>query len=184
MKKEHGIVLLAFLGGIVLANLVSREMLMTYGILNEYFLSQYSYQTVDGKRLLCHILVERGKVAFTIFLLGKVMNGKVFAVLIKSLVAAGIGFLIVVAIVNLGVKGIVISLMGLFPQWIFYLAALILYGSIRSETEYSSLGRREMYVNAPGQIVRWILIVLCMGLGVMTESYINPILLAYILKFF
>ena len=184
MKKEHGIVLLAFLGGIVLANLMQRELLMTYGILNEYFLSQYSYQTIDGKRLLCHILVERGKVAFTIFLLGKVMNGKLFAVMIKSLVAAGFGFLIVVAIVNLGVKGIVISVAALFPQWIFYLAALIFYGGIRSESEQGMWGRKEVLVNAPGQIIRWILIIMSLVAGVITESYVNPILLSCILKFF
>lgn len=182
MKKENGIVLLAFLGGIVLANLMKQELLMTYGILNEYFLSQYSYQTIDGKRLLCHILVERGKVAFTIFLLGKVMNGRVFAVLAKSIVAAGFGFLVVVAIVNLGVKGIVISAGGLFPQWFFYLAALILYGAVRSEAGQISWRSKEVLVNSSGQIGRWILMILCMGLGVITESYVNPVLFAYILK--
>lgn len=184
MKKEHGIVLLAFLGGIILANLVSREMLVTYGILNEYFLSRYSYQTVDGKRLLCHILVERGKASFTIFLLGKVMNGKVFAVFIKSLVAAGFGFLVVVAIVNLGVRGIVISMAALLPQWIFYLAAIVLYGAIRSENEHSSWKRKSVIVNAPQQMLKWILILLCIGCGVIMESFFSPILISYAVKIF
>lgn len=167
-----------------MANLVSREMLMTYGILNEYFLSRYAYQTIDGKRLLCHILVERGKAAFAIFLLGKVMNGKVFAAFIKSLVAAGFGFLTVVAIVNLGIKGIVIIVAGLFPQWIFYLAAVICYGSIRSENEYRPWGQKSVALNVPERIFKWIGILLCIGCGIMTESFFHPILISYVLKIF
>lgn len=181
MKREHWIVLFAFLGGIVLANLLDREMLMTYGILNEYFLSRHSYQQADGNRLLCYIIVERSKAAFTIFLLGKVMTGKRFVVLINSLVAAGFGFLLVVAIINMGLRGIAISVAALLPQWIFYLAAIVLYGAIRSESEYVSWGSKTAIVKTPEYILKWILILLCIASGIIMESFFSPKLLSYVL---
>lgn len=51
MKKEQWMILLAFLVGIVVANLLDKELLTTYGILNEYFLNQYSYQQIDGNQI-------------------------------------------------------------------------------------------------------------------------------------
>lgn len=184
MKREWWVVLLAFLGGIVCANLLDKELLATYGILNDYFLSQYSYRMVDGNRLFCHVLMERCKTAFIIFLLGRVLNGRVFSVLIKGGAAATFGFLIVVAIVNLGMRGVAVSVCGLLPQWLFYLAALCYYANCRREEE----GFGWDGGGTPGDIsvylVRWGLLALCMILGTLTESYMNPILLGYVLKIF
>lgn len=182
MKREWWVILLAFLGGIVCANLLDKELLVTYGILNDYFLSRYSYHKIDGNRLFCHVLMERCKAAFLIFLLGRVLTGRVFSALIKGGTAATFGFLIVVAIVNLGMRGVVVSVCGLLPQWLFYLAALCYYANCRREEE-GSVGRG----GAPSgdisvYIVRWGLLALCMILGILTESYINPILLGYVSK--
>ena len=123
MKREWWIILLAFLGGIALTNFLGSELLTTYGILNEYFLQQYSYQTVDGSRLFCHVAVVRVQAALFLYVLGRAIDGRVFELLVKGLAAATFGFICVVAIVNLGARGMLVVLCGLFPQWIFYLAA-------------------------------------------------------------
>lgn len=180
MKKEQWTILLAFLVGIVVANLMNQQLLTTYGILNEYFLNQYSYQTVDGNRLFCHIVMERGKAAFTIFLLGQVLKGNVFSVLIKSVAAALFGFLIVVAIANLGMRGIAVCICGLLPQWTFYLIALFLYANGRRQTSTWDGGGCSMQMSE--RLIRGLLILACMVAGMLSESYINPLLFGYLLK--
>lgn len=182
MKKEQWTILLAFLTGIVVANLMDQQLLTTYGILNQYFLNQYSYQMVDGNRLFCHIVIERGKAAFTIFLLGQVLDGKVFAVLTKSVAAALLGFLIVAAIVNLGMFGIAVCICGLLPQWIFYLAALFFYANGRRQAGTPAWDGGAYQKQMSERFIRGILLLVCMAAGMVTESYINPILVSYLLK--
>lgn len=183
MKREGWVILLAFLGGIVFANMLEKELLVTYGILNDFFLSQYSYQRIDGNRLFYHVGIERCKAAFIIFLLGRVLNGRAFSVFIKSAVAASFGFLVVVAIVNLGMRGIAVCVLGLFPQWIFYLAALFYYANCRREDE-QEWGKKLRGEDISTYAVRWGVLALGMLLGIVTESYLNPVLLSYALKIF
>lgn len=52
-------------------------------------------------------------------LLGRAVDGKVFSVLVKSMLSAGFGFLLVVGIMEYGGYGCLIILAGLLPQWIF-----------------------------------------------------------------
>lgn len=183
MKREGWVILLAFLGGIVFANMLEKELLVTYGILNDFFLSQYSYQMIDGNRLFYHVGIERCKTAFIIFLLGRVLNGRAFSVFIKSAVAATFGFLMVVAIVNLGVRGIAVCICGLFPQWLFYMATLFYYANCRREEE-QEWGKKMHGEDISAYAVRWGLLAFGMLLGIAAESYLNPILLSYVLKIF
>lgn len=181
VKKELWIILLAFFGGVVVANLIDREFLTTYGIMNDYFLSQYSYQKVDGNRLFCHIVVERGKAAFTIFLFGRVIDNRVFSVLTKSAVAAMFGFLIVVSIVNLGVRGILVSLCGLFPQWILYVMALVCCAN-EGGGEVESVWDGGRYDRSATGWGNRLLAIFFLLVGIFTESYINPVILSGLLK--
>lgn len=183
MGKEQWVILGAFLAGCVLTNLLGENLLTTYGILNDYFLNQYSYRAIDGNRLFCHILFERGKAAFTIFLLGRVMPGRLFALVSKGVVAAAVGFLITVAMINLGIRGIVICMCALFPQWLFYFAALFYYADCRKEAALAWRGNSSKE-NSLRFFSRGGILLFCMMLGFYTECYINPILLTYVLKIF
>lgn len=183
MKREHLVILIAFFGGIVIANLLEKDLLTSYGILNDYFLGQYSSQAIDGNRLFCHVLIERGKTAFIIFLLGRVINGRLFGVLMEGGIAATFGFLVVVAIVNLGVRGIAVSFGGLFPQWLFYLSAIFFYVVCRRE-EGSVIWRISSFGDIPMHLARRSIILLLVFAGIVAESFINPIFFGYILKIF
>lgn len=166
-----------------MTNLLGSDLLATYGIMNEYFLRQYSYQRIDGNRLFVHIVTERCQAAFFIFLLGKAIGGNTFALLVKGITAASFGFLTVVGIVNLGVRGLAVIFGGLFPQWIFYLAALFLYANWRREEaghRWSDLQTGDI----PKRVAVGMLLVLCILLGVVLESWVNPLILSWILKIF
>lgn len=179
MGRDKWVVLAAFLGGILLANLLDRQLLVTYGILNDYFLSRYTYQSIDRNRLFCYVFMERCKAAFLIFLLGRAVPKRAFPGVLLGAVAAGFGFLVTVAIFNLGMWGIVICLGGLLPQWLFYLAAITVYVDDRRQALPGGM-RREW----PAHLLHMMLAVLLLMLGILTEGYINPVLLGYILKVF
>ncbi len=183
MTKEQWAILVAFLMGCVLTNLLGKDLVTTYGILNEYFLGQYSYHAIDGNQLLSHIMFERCKAAFTIFLLGRVMPGRLFSLVIKSVAAATGGFLITVAIINLGMRGIPICICGLFPQWLFYFAILFYYADCKKEATFSWKGKSQTG-NISEYLLRGAIMFLGMALGMYMECYVNPILLAYALKIF
>lgn len=183
MKRDRWIVLLAFLGGIVLTNLLGKDFLATYGVINEYFLSQYSYQEIDGNRLFVHIVMERCQEAFFIFLLGRAVSGKLFSVLVKGITAASFGFLAVVGLVNLGLRGLVVIFGGLFPQWLCYLAALFLYANWRREEENQSWSELKTD-DIPGRVAVGMILLLCILLGIVLESWVNPLILGGILKLF
>ena len=125
MKREGCIVMLAFLGGIVLTNLLGANQQIHGQLLNQTFLQQYAYQKVDGNQLFGHVVMVRMQMLVLIFLLGRAVDGKVFSVLAKSMLSAGFGFLLVVGIMEYGGYGCLIILAGLLPQWIFYTAALL-----------------------------------------------------------
>lgn len=175
MRKNGWLILSAFLGGILLANLSKKELLTTYGILNTYFLKQYSYQTVDCNSLFAHVLFERLKAAVMIFLLGKILNGKIFLILMECFVAATFGFLMVVAIVNLGVLGIAVTFAGMFPQWIFYIIALFLYLYSQQVVQYPVEQQGKMRLRAlSAQAGTFLLLAFLFMIGVLAESYVNP----------
>lgn len=172
MEKEQWIVLLAFLTGCVLVGCTGRDMLVTYGILNDYFLSQYSYRAIDGNRLFCFILMERGRMAVTVFLFGRVLKGNMFSLFVKSIAAAEVGILLTAAVVNLGVRGLPICLAAMFPQWLFYFGTLVYYTDVK---------KREA---AGAYFMRGIILLIGLAAGVLTECYINPFILTYVLKIF
>lgn len=119
LKREGCIVMLAFLGGIVLTNLLGANRQIHGQLLNQTFLQQYAYQKVDGNQLFGHVVMVRMQMLVLIFLLGRAVDGKVFSVLAKSMLSAGFGFLLVVGIMEYGGYGCLIILAGLLPQWIF-----------------------------------------------------------------
>lgn len=181
MEKEQWAILFAFLGGCILTNFLGRDILAAYGILNEYFLKQYSTRMIDGNRLFCHILIERGKMAVTVFLFGRVLKGGLFSVLAKSIAAAELGFLMTAAVTNLGIRGIPICLAALFPQWIIYFWVLFYYANCRKE-EMPGYRGGKYAVDIGGHLMQGIILAGGLALGIAVECYVNPYFLAFVLK--
>ncbi|MGN0353035.1 MAG: hypothetical protein ACI4ES_15420 [Roseburia sp.] len=185
MKKEYWMMILAFLGGIVGANLLGIEKLTSYGILNSYFLDKLSSVTIHYKELAVQIFLLRMKELVLLIVLSfvfkrvSVWKGCIFFLLFS------LGFLVTASIFNFGWKGMVIAGGVLVPQWIFY--GLSLYLLVRGSDKvngvdgklYHYQNRKEKY----GMIFAlYGAVLLIMSLGVVTESYINPTILRKLLK--
>lgn len=184
MKKKRGMILLAFLGGILLANLSGKELLTNYGILNSYYLNQYTCHSIDCDRLFCIVLLERMKAAFFIVILRKMIGGKHLFYAVESILGAIFGFLTSAAIANLGIAGLAVIFGGIFPQWIFYQAGIFLYAKYRAEiestTQYGNTGKKELL----GYLGIILMLAIIFLIGVVAESYLNPFLFDKILKIF
>ena len=100
--------------------------------------------------------------------------------------AATGGFLLTVAVLNLGLRGIVI-LSRLFPQWLFYFAVLFYYAeSKKNDSVYEFEGTYYRAGDKKGShvLLRETLILLGLAAGMLLECYINPILLHFVIHMF
>ncbi len=98
-----------------------------------------------------------------------------------------VGFMLASAIAKYGMKGILLVLGGLFPQYLFYLPVYLLYCYL---TVYL---RQRMYMEGRGPILdRGYIcaagllagagLLILFAAGIFLESYINPVILKQILK--
>ncbi len=182
LKREGCIVMLAFLGGIVLTNLLGANQQIHGQLLNQTFLQQYAYQKVDGNQLFGHVVMVRMQMLGLIFLLGRAVDGKVFSVLVKSMLSAGFGFLLVVGILEYGGYGCLIILGGLLPQWIFYTAAFVFYAN--SKKRQSGIAGWDSWQDWTRQLAETGLVAGCVLVGTFVESFVNPAVFAWVLKIF
>lgn len=78
LKREGCIVMLAFLGGIVLTNLLGANRQIHGQLLNQTFLQQYAYQKVDGNQLFGHVVMVRMQMLVLIFCLEERLTERCF----------------------------------------------------------------------------------------------------------
>ncbi|MCI8293201.1 MAG: stage II sporulation protein M [Hespellia sp.] len=156
--------LAGLLSGILYANLAAESYLAASGIFNPFFLSQYTSIQVDKKDFLIYLMRIRLFPVIVVILSGLTR--------FRRAVAAGCviwfgflgGVLFVTTIIQMGVKGLFLSLVALFPQIAFYVFA---YAVI-------------LWFLFTWPSVRWtmsktIFVVVIFSIGILTEVYVNPI---------
>lgn len=158
--------LLGFFAGILYANLVSNEVFSTSGIFSEYFLSQYPSIEIVPEEYVLYIFRIRVTPLVLLILLGQTKIRKVVISVFLFWMGFSGGILIVSAIFRLGMKGILLFIIGIMPQFLFYIlgyavAIWYFYTYPMSKWNYSKT------------------IFLCwmMFIGIITEVYVNPILM-------
>ncbi len=83
-----------------------------------------------------------------------------------------LGILTVLSVMSLGIKGLVLCLVGLFPHILFYALS---YGMIVLYLFY--------YPNRQWNLVKFCFIVITLLMGILSETYLTPILLRWFLRF-
>lgn len=157
---------LGFFTGILYANIVSNQIFSTSGIFSEYFLSQYPSIEIIPEEYLFYILRIRVVPLLFLILLGQTKIRKAVISIFLFWTGFSGGILIVSAIFRMGMKGILLFIIGIMPQFIFYILAYVVviwyfYTYPMSRWNY---GKTAFLV--------------CMMLfGILTEIYVNPILM-------
>lgn len=177
MKSYIGkwILTAAFLGGltagILYANLTAKKYLEAAGIFSSFFLSRYPETSVDKTDFFLYILKIRLLPVLGMFLAG--ISGLRKAAALGVMIWYGFlaGVLFVTSIMQLGWKGMILSLLGLFPHILFYIFA---YAVI-------------IWALFAWQQVKWtpsktVFVILVLSMGILMEVYVNPLILKFYLK--
>lgn len=167
--------LIFFLIGIVAANFLGVESFQKNGSLTRYFLKQFQYTQIDSHELLWCVCCNRLCIFLMLAFLCIMTKEKPVHVLFVAWSGFAFGYFCVMSISGFGARGLLLCLIALFPQFLFYVPVYL--GLVELSV------RRREYMAWRG-IVAGILLLLGLVVGILLESYINPIILQKILKFF
>lgn len=185
------VMLLAFLVGVVVANVIGREQMAGAGVLNDYFIEKYKYAGINKENLFCYILEERMPMIIVLLLLSFSSFGAVIGVLNLGWVGFSVGFMLAAAMAKYGGRGILLVVGGMFPQYIIYILVYMGYCGLaffmgkgmHQAASMNSLCKEQIRTYGMALIIG-IALMLLFVTGIFLESYINPILLKKIVKFF
>lgn len=160
----------------------------TTGILDEDTLYRMKYMTVDSGVLFAYVLCKRCRNFFVLIIMATTYLGLVFCGGITVKYGFSIGFFISTAIYRYGIKGLLLGIVGAFPQYLCYVPAILLlirwcedlHRSIYFYHNITGQGKKSL----PGRLGRLALVFLTLLLGCVLECFVNPVLLKGFLQFF
>lgn len=160
----------------------------TTGILDEDTLYRMKYMTVDSGVLFAYVLCKRCRNFFVLIIMATTYLGLVFCGGITLKYGFSIGFFISTAIYRYGIKGLLLGIVGAFPQYLCYVPAILLlirwceelHRSIYFYHNISGQGKKSL----PGRLGKLALILMVLVFGCILECFVNPVLLKGFLQFF
>lgn len=167
------LIMLGFFVGIVYSNLISPDYIESYTVFGSYFQSVYDQRAIVKEDWFVYLVVLRGTPALVLMLLAYT-SFRVPSV-VASLLWTGFsaGAYLTAGVLMMQTKGLVLAVISMFPQMVFYVPAyfLILWYL------YSYPVNRWNYTKT-GAVTVLLLV------GILCECYISPIFLQmYINKF-
>ena len=160
----------------------------TTGILDEDTLYRMKYMTVDSGVLFAYVLCKRCRNFFVLIIMATTYLGLVFCGGITVKYGFSIGFFISTAIYRYGIKGLLLGIVGAFPQYLCYVPAILLlirwceelHRSIYFYHNITGQGKKSL----PGRLGKLALIWIALVFGCLLECFVNPALLKGFLQFF
>lgn len=142
------------------------------GIFSEYFLNQYAALKIDYEKLFRYIGSYRfGQYALVICCGALPVASYLIGILVAALGMVW-GTMISISTIRLGLKGVLICMAGVIPQIFFYVPA---FGWIFIWIwKRGSSRKKYLFLAAAG--------ILFLAFGILTEVYINPLILQQILR--
>lgn len=184
MKKGTYLFFIAFMAGVLIANFLGTASGREAGAMGEYYMNRYLYTEISGRELFVYLFYARVPRASVLLVLS-IGVGMWIVYGYVAYLGLSIGILLVLSIINYGVKGILLMWAFLFPQWLCYAPALILWYRFLME---KPKGRQEYALGEKrrGRGAGWIGFALggmaCIICGIFMESYINPQILRSIIR--
>ena len=171
IRKILSVLLLTgFFSGIIYGNLCAKEYILSLGIFNEYFLEQYSGVRLNTEEYIWYIIRIRMTTIAFLILAGCTKYKKMIVGMFIIWTGFSFGLIITMAVLKLKIQGVLLCLISVLPHFICYIAGymiLVLY--------YLS------YPNSKWNGVKTICFISFLLLGIITECYINPVIMEIIL---
>lgn len=176
--------------GIFFMNLGKSILLENTGLLDEYTLYDMKYMTVDSSALFYYVVKQR---------LGSVLVLAVLATTYLGLVVCGgfvlwyglcTGAFLATAVIRYGIKGILLVLVGIFPQYLIYVPAVMgmlvwcrkLYRAIYLDRSFTAEWTNSF--GLPKCLLQLAGILCVLVVGCVLESFLNPLFVQALLKIF
>lgn len=184
MKKTTFLFFLLFLSGVICANISGIVYGRELGAMNEYFINRYMYADIQGSNLFLFLFYER----LPRFVLLAVVSVGIYGTLVVDgyicYLGFSVGFLSVIAIMNYGIKGILLVAGFFLPHWLFYAPVLLIWQSglyyyKRQAKDVTAGGQKKRHMKLAVSVLLAGLLLL---LGLFAESYANPFILQKIVR--
>lgn len=182
----------SFLLGVLIMNMGDEVFISENGIFSQASISRLRYIEIDSGRFFRYVLKHRMGEGALLLLLSTTGLGifSVYVCIIWQGVLAGMT--ITTAIIRYGIRGMLLILGGMFPhQLLLVPAEIMLLGWCYENCcrgHFSGKYDLSYYKNRKQQYIRqaigllWIIVVII--IGCILESYVNPILIYDLVKFF
>ena len=153
-----------FLLGIIYVNFIAGKYMAEPRIFSDYFLNQFVDAKIDVQEYLWYLLRLRAVPFLILAVLSFTRARKAAVILFLIWTGASGGVLISSAAAELGMKGCLLCVAALFPQFLFYIPAFIVMLWYCYTVPQSHWNRQKT-----------VFVVLTMSLGIIMELYVNPI---------
>ena len=178
-----------FLGMLIL-NFGKSILLDNTGLLDEYTLYHMKYMTVDSSALFYYVLRNRLVRVLGLAVLSTTYLGMAVCVGYVFWYGMCAGIFLSAAVIRYGIKGILLVLAGIFPQYLLYVPMMIflllwcqrLYRMIYLEKHSASGLDKSRFL--PKVILELGGVLLALLAGCVVESFLNPYLVIGLLKIF
>lgn len=176
VNKNKGQLLIIFIAvgffiGIIYENVISRGNVLFSELFLRSNLELYLQTNVIGEKYLWYVVKARMVILATVCILGCFRWKKLFVILCLFACGFFAGIISVAAVMQLGIKGILLCLAGILPQGIFYVMAysmLFLYWFRYPESRWNR--------------TKLLFVVVMFLTGIILEIYVNPVLVKLIIR--
>lgn len=154
-----------FLLGIIYVNFIAGKYMAEPGIFSEYFLNQFQTVSVNVREYIWYLLRFRAVPFLVLAALSFTKAGKASAALFLVWTGISGGVLISAAVLNMGIKGSLLCIVGLFPQFLMYIPAyMVLLWHCCTVPQSQWNRQKTLFVS------------LTMAVGIILELYVNPVI--------
>lgn len=154
-----------FFLGIIYVNFIAKKYVAEPGIFSDYFLEQFVNMKIDVREYIFYLLRLRVLPLLVLAALSFTKVRKISAVLFLLWTGLSGGILISSAAAGLGIKGSLLCITALFPQFLFYIPAYLILLWYCYEAPRNRWNRQKT-----------VFIVLSMSVGLIMEAYVNPVI--------
>lgn len=187
-ENTVGIFCFGFVFGMLLVNLMKNVLLDEMGLLDEQALFRLKYMSLNSSTFFFYVFRKRILLVLGLIILTTTYLGKIACTAATAWSGITLGVFLTTLTLRYGLKGQVLAVVWLFPQFLLYVPAFLLllgWGEQFYRSIYYGVGEetggKRFSAAPPGVLV--LIIALVVG-GCLMEAYLNPgILTGYLRNF-
>lgn len=165
------VLVVGFLIGIIYENIMTRNFEFTVEIFRAYHLEKHQNVSIISEEFFWYVAKIRFTMILIILVLGSLKWKKLFVASCIGYIGFLSGILAVAAILQMGIKGLLICVGGMMPHMLFYIPVYMVILCYLYE-----------YPKRNWNWTKTIFTILAFFIGIVTEAYLNPVLMKIMLK--